>query len=53
MKGRSLIVVHSFGVRIISICRILFEVMLDGEEERKEERKKEEEQNRNFRVQFS
>ena len=42
--GRSLIVVHSFGVWIVRICCILFELCLKEKKERKKERKEEEEE---------
>ena len=39
-KGRSLIVVDSFGVQIIRIHRILFELCVMENKERKEEEEK-------------
>ena len=46
---------QSFGVRMVRLYRIVFELCLmeKKKERKKEEEAKEEEQNRNFSIQFS
>ena len=52
-KGRSLIVVQSFGVQLVCIRLILFELCVKEKKKEEERKKEEEEQNRDFRVRFS
>ena len=52
-KGRCLVAEQLFGMCIIRIHAIVFELSLSNEEERKKERKKKEhKQNQNFRTWF-